>query len=246
MRVESLLTMDLARCQVTSGDLSILSYFLQSDAVSELNLKGNKLGRDPAATALFTDLMAGNRAITALDLSQNKFGEFGSRGGVAAATLLRHNVSLRKVNLSWNDMAPHVGKEFQSALLRPGRALTELNLQGNRMGRHGAVCIGRALERNSTLMKLDLSFNGIDVAGAQSLADALRVNRTLTWLSLANNEIGPDGAHAIAYNLRDNRVLTHLSVVDNKIGDRGASALASFYNAPFTKVLHAVTGGRNF
>ena len=78
------------------------------------------------------------------------------------------------------------------------------------------------------------------------IAEALRVNRTLTRLSLANNEIGPDGAHSIAYNLRDNHVLTHLSVVDNKIGDRGASALASFYNAPFTKVLYSVTGGRNF
>merc|ERR1712060_912102 len=63
-------------------------------------------------------------------------------------------------------------------------ALTDLRLNGNKIGPSGASAIAEALKVNAVLTELRLGGNGFGDSGAIAIGEALKVNAVLTKLNL--------------------------------------------------------------
>eukprot|EP00029_Vermamoeba_vermiformis_P005289 TRINITY_DN1793_c0_g1_i4.p1 TRINITY_DN1793_c0_g1~~TRINITY_DN1793_c0_g1_i4.p1 ORF type:complete len:603 (-),score=117.67 TRINITY_DN1793_c0_g1_i4:86-1840(-) len=106
-------------------------------------------------------------------------------------------------------------------------SITQLNLEGNKIGAEGARYLAAALEKNSSITQLSLARNNMGDKGAQYLAAALEKNSSITDLDLRNNNIGDEGAQYLATVLEKNSSITDLDLRSNKIGAEGAQYLAS-------------------
>ena len=136
------------------------------------------------------------------------------------------------------------------------RALTAINLQGNRIKDEGGTAVAAALTNNESITSIRLENNDMETAACYALAKALRHNvHAFQELSLYANPIGDLGitpiAHALSSNrprvrsvllkrcnisckgakalataLRTNNTITNLDLSHNNIADEGAKAIA--------------------
>jgi Leucine-rich repeat (LRR) protein len=150
--------------------------------------------------------IAGNLALSSLDLTGNHFGGFyrdkgnfkqqyvlTPDGTTAISKALQQNITLKSVNLS----------------------KTEL---GGKTNKDGLIAVMTMLKRaEGELTHLDLSDNSISAKDSQLVADGLRANNTLRWLNLDNNDIRSKGAKKIAASLKQNKVLQTLLLANNKV-----------------------------
>lgn len=99
--------------------------------------------------------------------------------------------------------------------LSANTTLSELNLNGCRIGDAGGTGFAEMLKTNSTLRTLKLANNQIAADGLLQLGEVLRdVNTTLSTLRLLGNNIDAQMAVKVAEMLSDNTTLTGLFIVD--------------------------------
>ena len=143
----------------------------------------------------------------------------------ALSELLSLSTSLRRLNISFNNLPPEAVELIISGV-QHNTTVKTLNMLGSRFSYRSTISLALALRTNHTLVYLCLAYCGIDSAGACQLARALCVNDTLWTLYLgANNPIGVKGAAAFAEMLLKNKSLINLNLQDVSIGEEGTQKL---------------------
>ncbi len=136
---------------------------------------------------------------------------------------LRHNTSLRTLDLSSNNL----GNDGCALLVEAFQfcGLSYVNLSRNKIGNAGAAVLAAALQGDLLLQRLNLSENAVTGRGAVLLADALLVNTTLEVMDLGNNALSKSGGVAIGNCLHKNWALNSLNLSHCEIGSEGAAAV---------------------
>lgn len=105
-------------------------------------------------------------------------------------------------------------------------ALTEIDLNGGKIGVAGVEALSKTLERNTALTKIYLYDNEIGDAGAEALSSVLEQNTTLTTIDLGSNNIGNAGVESLSRALERNTTLIKINLAFNKIDTAGVAALS--------------------
>ena len=163
-------------------------------------------------------------------------------GGIAIATFLQENNTLRKLDLEGNCIGPE-GATALADVLAGLTSLTVLNLRDNNIGEMGATAISRALQAHGSLVALDLRDNRMGAQGLSSLVPAIEANTALVTLNKLKFEqagCSSDGMRVrdmtdpgyemvfVHLRLRDHLLahrLTYLDLSENSLGFEGARML---------------------
>ena len=110
------------------------------------------------------------------------------------------------------------------AALCKNTTLKHLTLNNNPIGEH-VTAASKMLAENKTLRELDLRYCHISSEGAVELAAALWKNSTLKHLDLDHNPIGVEGASSMSDMLQHNTSLEELYLRDDSVGEEGVHQL---------------------
>lgn len=201
--------------------------------IIDLNLSENEIG--PATAAMLKSYLASpNCSLERLTLRQADVDDYECEAFVNS---LKHNKSVRSLNLSYNfigraenlnTVMPDLttGGEALASLLRDdGCILQMLSLDWNMIRLDGAVDLARSLEVNKSLTSLSLSFNAMGHDGGIALGVSLLNNKSLTYLNIANNGIDASACFVICSSVMENPHLDELILDGNPIADQGSKAV---------------------
>ncbi|CAF0794990.1 unnamed protein product [Adineta steineri] len=131
--------------------------------------------------------------------------------------------------LPYNGFGDNLIQHVAVALL-DYKALTKLDLSGNRIGDIGAQHLADALRNHQSSLGGTNPYinqgNRIGDEEAKYFADALKMNKTLTTLNLSRNSIGNIGVKYLSDALQNNTTITILDLSWNRIEDFGVQYLA--------------------
>jgi Ran GTPase-activating protein (RanGAP) involved in mRNA processing and transport len=233
-KVFHLQSLKLPRNGLTENAAGALARIVQqSETLVELDLSHNPLRSDGLSSlkhALITTVAAGTSIrsrLQRLDLTDT---QIGPKGMASLASILRHNESIRELQLGYNNLGTKSMKTLSTILCEENTTLRKLGLSHNKLKDRGAGLISHTLNpklSNCKLTGLDLSGNSIGPVGAEQIATALLQGNThLTSLNLSSNKIGPLGAKHIGWMLRFTHTLEELLLSDNVVGDEGVATLS--------------------
>lgn len=144
----------------------------------------------------------------------------------AMAMALQYNPYVRSLilidNFLTDDSCFHL-----SDMLLTNNTLTELNLQGCRIGASGAKRLFSGLPSNRGLESLNLSTNFIGDAGMEFLADAIFYGMDVKKINLSNNNITGKGINLLTEAFEAHNKLTHIDLSWNHFYTLGT---ANFLN----------------
>lgn len=204
--------LDISQNEIGPLSAQTLRAYVMSSHCTLRTLLVDSADIDDRECAAFMTAFEKNLSIRTLCMSRNEIGKLESlnvvrpafvTGGEAIASMLRANLVLAKLDLSWNFL--RLGSSMELARsLRDNVTLVELSLAYNGCGNAGAMALGEALRCNHALRVLDLSANSVGVKGAMVLATAVRSTRSLRSLQLNGNVIGREGGQALLVALTGN------------------------------------------
>lgn len=148
-----------------------------------------------------------NKSLMTLKLDYNS--TLGAQGVAALCVGLRTNSSLKQLHLAYCqiDDAAAIGE----MLTYHQTKLSELNMQGNKLGGKGLFEICKGLSKNTALTTLSLADNGIGRSAEEDIP-ALSLLGTI-MLSPQNS-------------------LVHVDILYNRIGENGGEALLKAFDGP--------------
>ncbi|KAL3314831.1 T-complex-associated testis-expressed protein 1 [Cichlidogyrus casuarinus] len=172
-----------------------------------------------------------------LDLSHNFIEDRGAR---AIGKLLNERSRIRKLILKNNGIRAAGCHAISYPLFKNACELEYLDLRLNRIQDDGAINLGKALSKTTTLKVLDISGNDIGVQGTNVIAQALASNQVLTRLDLSNNKIGLEGGQKLQRALLENKTLEFCDLRMSGCGQEAeyhiSNVVKSNYNFKFLKV----------
>ncbi|XP_030152984.1 protein NLRC5 isoform X11 [Lynx canadensis] len=155
-----------------------------------------------------------------LDLSNNQFGEEGTR---VLMGVLEGKCWLKRLDLSHLPLGGSI-LAVLTQRLRHMTLLQSLRLSHNQIGDTGAQLLAAVLPWLPELRKIDLSGNGIGPAGGVRLAESLALCRHLEQLMLGCNALGDATALGLAQGLPRHLRILHLP--SSRLGPEGALSLS--------------------
>ncbi|KAL0964969.1 hypothetical protein UPYG_G00275090 [Umbra pygmaea] len=161
------------------------------------------------------------RTLRVLRLHQSKVDDVKCR--LLVNNLLDHP-SLRELYLSHNQISDRGARALGKLLNRS--KLETLCVYDNNIQGLGALAIGYALAKNTTLRSLNLCLNRLGDEGGQAIAQALLKNCTLERLHLGSNEMSGPTARAMSQVLIQNSSLRSINLNCNNLGEDGGKELA--------------------
>lgn len=129
--------------------------------------------------------------VETLDVSVNGLD---SEAAKVLGRILSLTLSIKRLLVSDNKLGSSGVRSLVYKL--PGSRLTELNLENNQIGSHGAKYLRRTLERRNSLTELNLGRNYLGDKGACELAKCLRASK-LIKIDLSHNRIGSGGVKSL-------------------------------------------------
>lgn len=226
------------------GTLALLRNLRQIPSLQSLNYSHN--GFSAIEGHVFSDSIEHLTGLTDLNLSDNHLCSV--EACIVSKTLSRCT-SLLSLNMSGNTMTFGTLNFARSLIFLTN--LTELNLENNQFGPHGASMIFPQISRLTSLKSLNFSKNSLTEHGVSDLAASLSqliflqrldisdnflgprgnklivdsLSSSLNWLILRGNYIGEFGADSNLSSLSRLVSLTHLDVSENFMGVQGALCL---------------------
>ncbi|HEY9608255.1 hypothetical protein, partial [Allocoleopsis sp.] len=177
-----------------------------------------------------------NQSVTGLWLKRNPIG---TAGAYHIAQMLRHNRTIRTLDLVSTQMGEDGLAAILDALIHTNRTVERLYLGGNQINPDQTYWLADLLRHNPSINGLFLNVNCLGDAGVEVLAEGLQENQTLSELGLASNGITAKGCRALVASLQNHSSLSHLDLgyspstkilggQPNSIGDTGAAIIAHF------------------
>ena len=183
-----------------------------------------------------TDSLQSNTILQSLTLCK-----IGRKGLQPIKAVYGCNTTLKKINLSWNDMTRTKINDVTSILIQNKVTFSKHNYRvldinilysdnpeslpknidvSSKDINDDAVClIAFGLQNNTTVEKLDLSCNKITDDGVCDICNSLKHNNTLKELNLSQNKMTIRGATNISQSLANNSTLQKLDLSQTKITD---------------------------
>ncbi|CAM9358212.1 unnamed protein product, partial [Discosporangium mesarthrocarpum] len=209
IQMDRLTSLDVS-CNKIDSSAHALREYVASRTCSLKSLSLSKADIDDGECTELMEAISTNFSIESLDLSHNMIGEQETHnfvnpdfktGGEAIAEMLESNITLTRLDLSWNSVRMNSAITLGKALAY-NTQLLELNLSNNSLACRGVQAIAHSLRFNNSIETLDLSFNNMTPRAAMVMANALLDNKSLTRLNMNHNNIGKSGARAMFMALR--------------------------------------------
>jgi hypothetical protein len=150
-----------------------------------LFLKSNRLATKEAGKIL-AQALAGNRALTELDLSSNNWMEYGDSG-------------------AWMGDGPGFAQELAVGI-RGNRAMTKFDISSSDIRAEGGKALAAGLKGNKVIKELNINSNSLgenseyaaDTSGFIAIVDVIPGMGAMTSLGLASNYLEAEGAKIVA------------------------------------------------
>jgi Ran GTPase-activating protein (RanGAP) involved in mRNA processing and transport len=208
-----------------------------------------------------------NRRCRVLSVSSNPVGSIFCSNedallthGISVPVMLKENVVLRELNLSFLALTSEAGINIFDAiidnhtikklslrgnlfddnvalmlpdLLKCNNVIEEIDFGHNRMGFACAYAIAESLEVNRSLKRLFLEYNNFGGAGnatLDSFARSLMMNYSLQVLFLDGNKLGPEWGIRLGEAIVRNNTLVQFSLRDNRLDSRAGESLLNAFS----------------
>jgi Ran GTPase-activating protein (RanGAP) involved in mRNA processing and transport len=213
------------------GVIALANAIPDMGAISSINLLKNEIPVKQAQE-LVRIMQAKDNLTTLCGLSrEEKELDFSSQNlGAGDAVLIANDISdmwaLSNVDISKNSLCAS-GVKVLCEALRGNKVITELNIEGNYLGKTspsldapadmtGVDALADAISNMGVLSKLNVAKNLMSGCGMQILAVAISNTMALNSLNLNQNGLlNKESGHALALALSANSVLTELDVSKN-------------------------------
>ncbi|XP_072410422.1 NACHT, LRR and PYD domains-containing protein 3-like [Chiloscyllium punctatum] len=248
----SLNVLNLSNNELGDSGMKLLCVALRNPdcTIQKLQLADNDLSA--SCVEDLVSVLATNRSLTNLDLSNNKLGdsgvsllsvplgnpdskiqelvlkEVGLTSACAAdlASALCASPALTILNLSYNKLEDSGVKALCEALANPNCQVQKLWLCENGISNVSMEYLPSALSSNCSLIELDLGHNKLRDSGVKLLSAALgNAKCKIQKLRLDDNRLSDSCAEDLASALSSNRTLTRLNLECNSFTDRSVPAL---------------------
>ena len=170
-------------------------------------------GLDAVMAIHIAACLAHNASLTELNIGKN-YSSITSEGWVHLFKALCNNISLKKLDISYNNLEME-GSLALAEMLSRNKSLTELNVSWCHIPEVGLREIATALVHNTSLKKLDISHNNLEMLEG-SLAEMLSCNKSIMELNLSTFcHIPEAGLRELARGLFHNTSLQTLRLGGN-------------------------------
>ncbi|XP_076020711.1 NACHT, LRR and PYD domains-containing protein 3-like [Genypterus blacodes] len=228
-------TLRLSNCNLRDPDCSkLLSQYVSSasSSLKELDLSSNLL-EDEGVKTLSAGLVSPHCGLITLRLSGC---ELSWRSCDALAFILSsHSSSLRKLNLSMNDLQDSGVNVLSPGLKSPHCRLETLRLSFCNLTEKGCEALSSVLSsQSSSLRELDLSYNNLQDSGVQLLSAGLESPQCrLETLRLVLCELSESSCEALSSVLSSQSSrLRELDLSNNELQDSGVKLLSAGLESP--------------
>ena len=205
--------LDLCATDIGFEDCKALSELLASSkSIQVLDIGSNELS--PDSIQLIVDGLSHNTSLEKLKIHNTSLS---SENLLHLSSVLRVNSSLKKLDTrDYNNRFFHnpIGSEGAAAfadMLATNKSLTKLVISGCRIQGEGAVCLAKAMEKNSTVRELCIC-SSIGSEGIVAFACMLNKNQCLKRLELNDDSVGVEGALELIESLKHNTTLEKLEL----------------------------------
>ena len=158
------------------------------------------------------------------ELSLRNYG-IGAAGAVAVADLLVRNKTVKKLDLSLNNIQVR-GTIAIAKLLEQNPLITELSISENNIGKQGVEAISNMIVVNDSLKYLDLSRNNLTDDDIRFFTNVMQTEDALEVLDLSHNKFGTRAGVYFGELIRRNCSLFELNLGWNHLGDLGAKEVS--------------------
>ena len=205
-------------------NVSLMKHILSLKNLSKLNLQMNNI-TDDNIKSIVNYIKDCNTPIKNLILKNNKIT---SKGSIYISELINHSKTLKKLDLSFNDLRSEGIKTLCEALISNDNNIKELYLNGNKCNDYCSQDIFNILtQSNSKNLKiLSLSNNCFTNKGFDKILSSLRKNDSLVHLSLNENKIDTKAFINLANYLKFNKTLKILEIKNSRITDESLKKIA--------------------
>ncbi|XP_040188673.1 NACHT, LRR and PYD domains-containing protein 3-like [Rana temporaria] len=198
---------DFSDVPLSPLDCSVLSFILQSCRVINVNLRSCRVLSEGVRK-----LIPALHNIKSLRLRFNQLIDISCSH---LASGIRHNQTLRTLNLSWNNLeGPHF-RDLMEALTTS--RIEELDLSYNDLTDSSCPHLASGIRNNQTLKTLNLSENNLEGPHFRDLMEALTTSR-IEELLLDNNHLTDSSYPHLASGIRNNQTLRTLNLSGNNLG----------------------------
>ncbi|KAM9772460.1 NACHT, LRR and PYD domains-containing protein 3-like isoform 5-T5 [Syngnathus typhle] len=221
----TLQVLGLYGCKLSKKSCEALASVLSSPcSLRELNLSDNDLG-DDGLEALAAGLAKPKCALQVLKL---RWCNLSKKSCEALASVLSSSCSLRKLDLSHNDLGDDGLEALAAGLAKPKCALQVLKLRGCNLSKKSCEALASVLSSPCSLRELDLGLNDLGDDGLEALAAGLaKPQCTLQGLGLSCCKLSKKSCEALASVLSSPGSLRELNLSWNDLCDDGLEALAA-------------------
>ncbi|XP_037098598.1 protein NLRC5-like isoform X4 [Syngnathus acus] len=221
----------LQGCKLSKKSCEALASVLSSPcSLRELDLSCNDL-YDDGLEALVAGLAKPQCTLQVLGLINCKLSKKGCK---ALASVLSSPCSLRRLDLSYNDLCDDGLEALAAGLAKPQCTLQVLRLRDCQLSKKSCEALASVLSSPCRLRELDLSRNDLCDEGLEALAAGLaKPQCTLQVLGLIRCNLSKKSCEALAKALRSNPShLQELNLWGNDIGAEGRRVLAEVQKDP--------------
>jgi hypothetical protein len=212
------------------GAEHLINALMVNKSIRSVNFADNRLGNQAlvgtsgmSIGALVRQLLNKNATVTDICLRGNSISD---RDMEMISEGVIDNVTLTKIDLSYNDIGPRGAIAIAELLAHGSTDLRELRIEWNRFQRIGALAILRdGLQHTGTVRKFHMAWAGIGDEGGEALGDIIRGSSVLEEVDVSHNRIGPKGAESIARGIRESTTLVRIFLNGNPIPDSGCASV---------------------
>ena len=208
-------------------NLSLMNHILSLKNLSKLNLQMNNI-TDKEIKSIVNFIKDNNTPIKNLILKNNKIS---SEGSMYISDLIKVSHTLKKLDLSFNELKSEGVKNICNAIITSNHSLEQLYLNGNKCNDYCSEDIFNLLiNSNSTKLKLlSLSSNFFSNKGVDKILSSLRKNHSLKYLSLSENKIDSKAFINLANYLQFNKTLKILEMKSSRINDKSLDSIIKIF-----------------